>query len=203
MFTLQYTVYIFEDSLNMACCTLEGTDKLFSRQADRYARKFRKKGLDRAQRAIMRALEQRGLRGRSVLEVGCGVGGLILSLLRKGGSSGFGIEVSQGMVARAKEFAREFGVSDLVTYVQGDFASLEVDVPMADIVVLDKVLCCYPDPEVLIERSSAKAEIFYAVSYPRDALVARLYFTATERMGTMLKWSFHPFYHKPAPSDLI
>ena len=185
----------------MACCTLEGTDKLFSSQADRYARKFRKKGLDRAQRAIMRVLEQRGLRGRSVLEVGCGVGGLILSLLRKGGSSGVGFEISQGMIAKAKELARESGVSERVTYVQGDFVSHGVDVPMADIVVLDKVLCCYPDPDVLIERSSAKAAIFYAVSYPRDAVMARSYFTATERLGTMLKWSFHPFYHKPRDLD--
>ena len=185
----------------MRCCTLEGTDKLFSSQADRYARKFRKKGLDRAQRAIMRVLEQRGLRGRSVLEVGCGVGGLILSLLRKGGSSGFGIEISQGMIAKARELAGEFGMSVRTTYLRGDFATLEGEVPIADIVVLDKVLCCYPDPDVLIERSSARAAIYYAVSYPRDAVMARSYFTATERLGTMLKWSFHPFYHKPRDLD--
>ena len=187
----------------MACCTLEGTDKMFSRQSRYFAKKFRRKGLDRAQRCIVEEIEKIGIKGRSVLEIGCGVGGLHLTLLKKGASSAFGVEASGGMIAKATELAAELGVSARVAYLQGDFASLNGEVPSADIVVLDKVLCCYPDPESLIVRSVAKARTAYVVSYPRDALLARIGFTSMEKLGILLRWSFHPFYHEPSELERL
>ena len=187
----------------MACCTTEGTDRMFSKQADHYAKKFRKKGLDRPQRLIVEVLEQLGVAGRSILEIGCGVGGLHLSLLQKGGSFALGVEVSGGMIAKARELARELGFYERASYVQGDFVSTCNELSTTDIVVLDKVLCCYANPKVLIERSAAKANMLYAISYPRDAWIARLFFGSTERLGTLLRWSFHPFYHQPAEIEAI
>ena len=187
----------------MSCCTVEGTDKIFSRQANRYARKFRKNGLDRPQRLIVQRLERFGVEGKSVLEIGCGVGGLLLALLEKGGRSACGVEISEGMIAKARELARESGVSERVSYVQGDFVPSYANVPQADIVVMDKVLCCYPDPKMLIERSTVKAGVLYAVSYPRESWLSKLFFTTSERLGTLLRWSFHPFYHEPRELEAL
>lgn len=185
----------------MACCTLEGTDKMFSNHAKRYAKKFKRRGLDKAQRSIVSALEAFGVEGRSILEIGCGVGGLHLTLLEKGATSAFGVEASGGMIAKAKELAAELGASERVAYLQGDFVSANGEVPSADIVVMDKVLCCYSDAKSLIVRSAAKANMIFAVSYPRDAWLARIGFTSMEKLGSLLRWSFHPFYHEPSELD--
>ena len=185
----------------MACCTLEGTDKMFSSQAKRYAKRFRRRGLDRAQRYVVAELERFGVEGTSILEIGCGIGGLHLTLLRKGAASAFGVEISGGMIAKARELAIELNVSERTKYLQGDFVSAHGEIPSADIVVMDKVLCCYADPNLLIQRSAVRANAFYAVSYPRDRWLARIGFGSSQRIGKLLRWSFHPFYHEPSELD--
>ena len=46
--------------------------------------------------------------------------------------------------------------------------------PAADIVTLDRVICCYDDMPALVSLSAARAETFYGVVYPRDAWWLRL-----------------------------
>ena len=170
---------------------------MFSRQARRYAKRFRTKGLDRAQRIILNQLLAVGIEGGSVLEVGCGVGGLHISLLMNGAGSATGVDLSEGMINEAKQLSNEFGVADKVNYLCGDLVSTDGEAKAADIVVLDKVLCCYVDPKTLIKRSTSKTNWLYAVSYPRGALLARIGFVTLQSLGTWLRWSFHPFYHEP------
>jgi len=174
---------------------------MFSRQARRFARKFRKNGLDKAQQLIAAGLERVGVAGSTILEIGCGVGGLHLSLLKRGGVSAVGVEVSGGMIVQAKELSRELGVSDRVTYCQGDFVSDGIAISPADIVVMDKVLCCYANPVTLIERSAKSTIALFAVSYPRAGWLAKLVFGSAEHLGSLLRWSFYPFYHHPAMLD--
>ena len=185
----------------MRCCTLEGTDKLFSSQARRYAKRFRRRGLDKAQQSIATALERLGVEQKSILEIGCGIGGLHLMLLKRGAISAVGVEISGGMIEKANELATELGVKEKTTYYQGDIIFADGRIPSADIVILDKVLCCHPDPKLLVERSTEKARTLYAVSYPRDNWLARLLFASSEKIGTLFRWSFHPFYHKPSLLD--
>ena len=185
----------------MACCTLEGTDRMFSRQARRYARKFRRKGLDNSQRLIFNGLKETGIIGKSVLEIGCGVGGLHLTLLKEGAASALGVEVSSGMRAQARTLAQGMGLADRVDYQQGDFITVSGKVPTADIVVMDKVLCCYADPGLLIAQSAAKVITTFAVSYPRKSVLSKLVFKPMEKVGSLMRWSFHPFYHEPDNLD--
>lgn len=181
----------------MSCCTTEGTGKMFSTHAARYAKKFRRNGLDRAQRRIVEELERAGLKGKTILEVGCGVGGLHLTLLTKGADSALGVDLSEGMIEEARKLAREFGVDERTSYMQGDPVTGNGSIPERDIVILDKVLCCYAEPAKLIERSAAKAGELYAVSYPRESWLAVVGFGFIQWVGTLFRWSFHPYYHKP------
>ena len=52
--------------------------------------------------------------------------------------------------------------------MHGDFVAIAHEVPPADIVTLDKVICCYDDMESLVAKSVQKANKLYAVIYPRD-----------------------------------
>jgi 2-polyprenyl-3-methyl-5-hydroxy-6-metoxy-1,4-benzoquinol methylase len=179
----------------MSCCTTRGTDRFFSRSARHYARKFRRHGLDAPQRLLADGLDGMGIREATLIEVGCGVGGLHLSLLDRGAASAQGVELSDGMISQARALASERGVEERVRYLRGDFVEVADQVEHSDIVVMDKVLCCYADPVELIHTSALKARSLLAVSYPRQGMLARLSFGLAQRVGKVLRWSFHPFYH--------
>lgn len=185
----------------MSCCSTDGANKFFSRNANKYAKQFRKKGLDKASSLIVSSLERLGLSGKSVLDVGCGVGGVHLTLLKSGASSAFGVDVAGGMLSKASEIAKELGFAEKVRYHQGDFVQTNGEIADADIVVLDKVLCCHTDAGTLIAMSTGRCREVYAVSYPRDSFLARLTFKTSAYVGRVLKWSFHPVYHEPAMLD--
>ena len=187
--------------MTISTCCASGADACFSKSAGHYARRFRRRGLDRAQRELRAGLRDGGVFGKSVLEVGCGEGGLLIELMADGGSSGLGIDVSEGMIEKAGALARDRGVTERVKFRVGDFAAMEGPAPKADIVVMDKVLCCYPDPGALLARVAASGAGTLAVSYPRDGILARFSFTLMYRIGKLLRWSFYPFYHDPRGLD--
>ncbi|MEE9225813.1 MAG: methyltransferase domain-containing protein [Bacteroidota bacterium] len=189
----------------MNCCSMEtsGTDKFFSKHAKRCAKQFRKKGLDKCQKMLVAGISRPGLQSKNILEIGCGVGGLHLSLLKQGARQAFGVEISKGMLEQARTLAGEMGLVDRVAYRLGDFVlmngdgSMEADdsVPECEITVLDKVICCYEDWKTLVTKSLAKTTETYAVSYPRPVWYTRLFFSAATALARIFRWSFHPFYH--------
>jgi magnesium-protoporphyrin O-methyltransferase len=129
------------------------------------------------------------------------VGGLLIELLHGGASSGIGIDISQGMIEEAGLLARDKGVATNVRFKTGDYGVMKDDGIGADIVIMDKVLCCSSDPGSLIARASGAEKL--AVSYPRDAFLARSSFTLMNFLGRLLRWSFYPFYHDPHSLDQL
>ena len=181
----------------MKCCSTKGAAKFFSKNSARYARTFKRKGLDKAQQVLADGLLTLGIRGNSVLEIGCGVGGLHISLLDAGAVTAFGIDVSAEMVAKAREFASQRGHANKVSYVVGDLLEMNGSVPVSDIVIMDKVLCCTYRPLAMICESASRTKKYFAVSYPSSRLLPRLMFSTSEYVGKVLGWSFHPWYHRP------
>ena len=182
-----------------ACCTpspgTEGTNKFFSKQAARYVKKFRKKGLAKEQGYLIEGILSAGISGTSVLEIGCGVGGVHLTLLNHGASSATGIDIAEGMLNGAKELAREMNLGDRAKYYSGDFAQIAGDVHEADVVILDKVVCCYEDVRGLVAKSTGKAKRVYALSFPRSTPLSAFLIKTAMLLGKILKWSFHPYWH--------
>lgn len=136
-------------------------------------RDYRRHGPSGRATAILSALSSRGITGSSVLELGCGFGALTIELLKKGASSATGIDLSPRMLDMARSLAAEAGVSSSVSFRVGDGAVAEL--PPSDVVVLDAVICCYPDIDALLANSSSAARRYYAVSIPDDRrLMTRL-----------------------------
>ena len=179
------------------CCSIEGISRFFSRSAGYYAMRFRLRGLDNTQRLLVEGLRREGFLGKSILEVGCGVGGLHLTLLRQGAGSAIGVELSQGMIEKAMELAVELGLEGLVQYQRGDFVDEAAHLPPSAIVLMDKVLCCYVNPGQLVKAAASRCTGVLAVSYPRKTYLARAVFTAAARLGSLCNCSFHPYYHDP------
>ncbi len=182
----------------MGCCSSsDGMDRFFSRGSARYAKRFRRKGPDKTSRLLLQNLSRSGVASKRVLDIGCGTGGIHLSLLQSGAAFAEGVDVSLGMLEQAGALATELGVRNRVRYTHGDFAALSNVIEEADIVVLDKVLCCYADPFLLIRESTKKAKALLALSYPRSSWIAAVGFGFMHWLGGVLGWSFRPFYHDP------
>ncbi|MBI3195497.1 MAG: methyltransferase domain-containing protein [Ignavibacteriae bacterium] len=182
----------------MNCCqtqSLSGTDKFFTKQSDRYLKQFRKKGLAKEQRMLLEGISSLGLEGKSILEIGCGVGGLHLTMLKQDASFATGIDISEGMLNGAKRLCHELGLEQKATYLRGDFVQRNAMVPQADIVVLDKVVCCYENISDLLKKSTDKSKQVYAFTYPNPNIVVHISFKGLILLGTLFKWVFRPYWH--------
>ena len=184
----------------MACCCTtnpiqEGANSFFSKYAGMYARRFRKHGLERVQRLLLEGVRREEVAGKDVLDIGCGVGALHLTLLKEGASSATGVDMSEGMIETAKRISRDLGVADRAEYMVGDFVALADTVHDSDVTLLDKSVCCYEDVETLVRKSTAKTKRIYALSHPRQNLFMEAAFKGHIVLAKLFKWKFHPFWH--------
>lgn len=113
------------------------------------------------------------IRGATLLDVGAGFGDIQAALFPRGLASSTHVEASEAYSAAARELAAREDWAERVRYVVGDFVQASEELPEADIVTLDRVVCCYPDMPGLLDRSARHARVLYAVSAPRDGWLVR------------------------------
>jgi Methyltransferase domain len=151
-----------------ACCA-RGYERFFGKRvARRDARRYRRRGLDRTAQRLVDELAARGVDGASVLEPGGGVGAIDLELLKRGATRATVVELSHGYDAEAATLARESGMGEQIERRHGDFVEQAAHLEDADVVVMHRVVCCYPDPERLVSAASGHARRLLALSFPRD-----------------------------------
>jgi magnesium-protoporphyrin O-methyltransferase len=108
------------------------------------------------------------------LEVGGGLGGLHVELLKRGAARATDVDVSSAYVAAAQSITEKLGLRDRVEYRVADFAGDADSVPPADIVIMHRVVCCYPDMTRLVSAAANHANRLLALSFPRGAWYMRL-----------------------------
>ncbi len=189
----------------VCCCTATdsgGIGRFFSRFARRYASRYRRKGLEATQKQLVAGLAAQGFQGRSLLDIGCGVGYLHHELLRLGARSAVGVDLSEAQLAEAREEALRAGLSARTDYRLGDFEDVAADIAPADITLLDKVICCYPDARGLVERAVAHSGALCALTVPRGHVLNRV----LARIATGVLWltrsAYRPFVHEPGMLDV-
>lgn len=129
-----------------------------------YAKRARKGRMGGPSRDLIDALGEVGLRDRTVLDVGCNAGGLVLEILERGARGGTGIDLSAVAIDAARRLAAERGLGDRATFEVADGATAAL--APHDVVVLDKVFCCFPDVDALLGNSLGAATSVYAFSVP-------------------------------------
>ncbi len=178
-----------------------GTNRLFSRFSRGYAKSFRRKGLEKVQRLLQEGVlkgaseSANGLQDLEILDIGCGVGGLHMTLLEQGAARARGIDIAEGMLDHAREIAADRELGDRVEYINGDFVELAESVPPADVTLLDKVVCCYENVEDLVRLSTEHTRRIYAVSRPRDIWFMRWVFRSQSWIMKTLRFAFYPCWH--------
>ena len=128
------------------CCSPKGYRWVFSERAARgEAKRYRRKGLDATSARIVAFLKSQGVEGRTVLEVGGGIGAIQIELLKAGAARATSVELTPTYEEVAGELLNEAGLADRVERKVMDFAEAASQVDGADIVILNRVICCYPD----------------------------------------------------------
>lgn len=180
------------------CCNRDAYDATFGdRFARRVARRCRRRGLDRTRRQLVDFLGAHGLEGATVLEIGGGIGEVHLELLRRGAQAATNLEISTSYEDEAARLLAESGLGDRVTRRFLDIASEPDAVEPADVVVLHRVVCCYPDYERLLSAAASHARQLLVFSHPPRTLVTRLSFGFDNLVRRLRRNDFRAFVHPP------
>lgn len=183
--------------MNCCCPHSRSASRLFSFFAGSYRRRFEKKGFEPSQKQLMAGLVQAGFQDASVLEIGSGVGHVHLSMLEQGAASAVGIELSSKMNNEARLWSVERNLGAKTEYIDGDLMELADSVATAEVTVMDKVVCCYPDADGLVHASLAKTRRVYALTYPRDRWIARFGVAVLALLLRLLRSDFRPYVYDP------
>ena len=168
-----------------------------ARFAKRMAARYRKRGLDATAQAIVDLVTQGGVQGATVLEVGGGVGEIQLELLRRGAASATNLELSPGYEREAAALIEDAGLGGRVHRRLIDIATDPAGVEPADIVVLHRVVCCYPDVAKLLGAAADHARSQLVFSFPPRNAASR---TVVWMQNRLLGWGgrqFRTFAHPP------
>ena len=118
-------------------------------------------------------LEVAGLAGATVLEVGGGVGELHVELLKRGAARAVNLELSPAYDEEAARLLADTALAGRVERRLHDIAVEPDAVEPVDVVVLHRVVCCYPDYERLLGAAAVHARRALVFSYPRRNAISR------------------------------
>ena len=159
----------------MGCCQCQGIENIFDKKAAKRAlKRYLKKGPSKTTAMLLKAIHKTEVKSLDFLDIGGGIGAIQYDLIKAGASSGTSIEASPAYIDLAKEEIRKYNLAEIIDFKHGDFTAIASDVDSADIVTLDKVICCYDDMSELVRLSSKLSRKIYAVIYPRDVWWTKL-----------------------------
>ena len=187
----------------MNCCRPDNAwDDMFdARMARRDLRNYRSSGAEPTAKAIIELLKQRGVAGATILDIGGGVGAIHHELLDAGAASAVHADASSSYIGSAREEADRRGHSERVEFAFGDFVANAATFGTADIVTLDRVICCFPDMPALVHHSASRSRRFYAASFPRERWFLRIGFKALNTVMALRRKAFRIFMHAHTDID--
>lgn len=177
------------------CCEPKVFERMFGeKQARLAARRYRRRGLGGTSRDLVELAGD--VSGASILEVGGGIGAIELELLAAGAARATDVELSGGYEEVAAEFLAERGVSDRVERRVGDFVSEPVE--PHDVVVMHRVVCCYPDVDALVGIAAERARRRLVMTYPQERWWTRAGLGAINLFMRLSGSDFRAFVHPVA-----
>ncbi|KGN30324.1 hypothetical protein N802_09270 [Knoellia sinensis KCTC 19936] len=183
----------------MDCCPEpRGYDEVFSTGFSRsMSRRYERRGLSKLAARMVAFLESRGIRDATVLEIGGGIGDLHVELLRRGAASATNLELSANYEAESRALVERFGLADRVQTLAVDIARTPDTVEAADVVVLNRVVCCYRDVSALLTAAGERAESLLVFSHPTYTALNRA-LQVLENVGRRVRrQEFRGYLHDP------
>ena len=176
------------------CCQI--TDNAFTEaEAKSEMRNYRRKGPPAQTRLILEGIRSLGLREAELLDIGGGIGAIHHELLQDVAAQAVHVDASTAYLGEAKQEAERRGHTDRVRFIHADFTRIGEEVPEADIVTLDRVVCCYPDYRGLLGAAAAHGRRALAMSYPRETWYMRVSLKVANFIQRLRRDPFRVFVH--------
>ncbi|HJP90301.1 MAG TPA: methyltransferase domain-containing protein [Candidatus Limnocylindrales bacterium] len=174
------------------CCSVNTFSR---REAEADLRTYERAGVTGATKALIDAIRAQGIAGASLLDVGGGIGAIQLELLASGLGSAQSVDATAAYVEVARSEAERRGYAERTRHLVGTLADLGDTVDAADIVTLDKVVCCDPDLESLLAGVTRHARRTIGLVYPRvtwwNRLAARFFAVWGRVTRDRTRWYLH------------
>lgn len=185
-------------------CQCDGIEQEFDEPGAADAlKRYREKGPDRTTRMLLDALVAEGVEGMTLLDIGGGVGPLTHELIKRGVTRATGVDASTASVEAARKEAERQGHADRTHFHHGDFVDKAPEISAADIVTLDRVICCYHDAAGLVAAAAGKTERILGAVYPRDTWWARLFEKVVNGWQRARRRAFRGYVHPTGVVDGI
>ncbi|HEX5588967.1 MAG TPA: methyltransferase domain-containing protein [Candidatus Limnocylindrales bacterium] len=181
-----------------SCCGSCYDSAFDGRLAERELREYRRRGPGRASRAIAEALARTGVEGRTVLDIGGGVGAVHQQLLARGAARVTDVDASRPYLEAARSEAERLDLADRVRFEYGDFVTLAPGIEAADLVALDRVVCCYGDVDALVGLAAARTRRRLAITMPPDAWPVRAVFALGNAWYRLTRNAYRAYAHPQA-----
>ena len=184
--------------MTCSCCTTIGDPAarhFDATRAQKELRTYQTSGPGPTTRALVAGVTAIGPHTGTLLDIGSGIGVLTLELLKTGFDSATCVDLSAASLEVARTESRRRGYAERISWQQADFAAVAGSVDQADVVVLDRVVCCYPAFEPLLEQAAAHARQAFAMSFPRDQWYVRALINIENVVRRMQGNDFRTFVH--------
>ncbi len=155
------------------CCEMEN-NTFGEEEAKTNLKDYRKRGPANQTKLILEAVRSLGLRDVALLDIGGGIGAIHHELLKDMASEATHVDASSAYLKIATEEAKRLGHSEQVKFIHADFTDVADELNQADIVTLDRVVCCYPDFRSLLKAAAGKSRSAIALTYPREIWYLRI-----------------------------
>jgi magnesium-protoporphyrin O-methyltransferase len=152
---------------------------------------------------ILAAIRSLGITDADLLDIGGGIGAIHHELLKDVAHAATHVDASSAYLRKAKEEATRQGHSEYVRFVHADFTDIADNLPKADIVTLDRVVCCYPDFRRLLKAAADHSQRALALTYPRETWYLRIGLKIGNFFQRLRKDPFRVFLHPIAEMDAL
>jgi 2-polyprenyl-3-methyl-5-hydroxy-6-metoxy-1,4-benzoquinol methylase len=188
----------------MPCNCCEITDNAFTEEEARSQLKdFRRKGPRKQTQLMLQAIRSLSLKHADLLDIGGGIGAIHHELLEDVANQATHVDASSAYLKLAKEEAARRGHSNQIQFIHADFTDVANDLPSADIVTLDRVVCCYPDFRRLLTAAAEHSLKALAMTYPRETWYMRIALYVMNFFQKLRKDPFRVFLHPVNEMDSL
>lgn len=188
----------------MSCSQCIGIENEFDKKhAAGELRRYQRNGPRPTTLALIDQVASLGVDGRTVIDIRGGVGAAHFGLLAAGARAATDVDASSEYLRTAREEAARRGLGDRITHHHGNFIDLAADIPAADIVTLDRVICCYDDAKALLESAAQRAKSVLGLVHPRDTPLSRFLNRLLNLMQAVQGTDYRSFVHPQEQIDSV
>ncbi len=179
-----------------SCCYSEEYERFFdSREAARVVRRYLKHGLTGSAADLVESVAEAGMDVKTVIEVGGGAGQILADLLRRGEAAGVSIDMSPQWDGAAAELINKLQLTERIDRRTGDFVDMATDLPGGDVVIMHRVLCCYPHWDAMLDATLSLRPRVIAFTIPHERITMRGFAAVSNWLQKLRRRNFRVFIH--------